>query len=176
MAYIHAKTAAGRQEIEDRARRLPPALRSILLMVDGQRDDDALTALLPGLRAPEDALAQLAQAGLIEVVGGAVAAPAARTLTAGREQDPDLYKRLYDWMSESVRRHLGLKGYFMQLKIERCTDAGALEKLWPDMAAAVAKARSPALASRWLSDTHALLDAPAAPATAVPDTATGVPG
>jgi hypothetical protein len=31
MAYIHAKTAAGRQEIEDRARRLPPALRSMLL-------------------------------------------------------------------------------------------------------------------------------------------------
>jgi len=163
MAYIHAKTAAGRQEIEDRARRLPPALRSILLMVDGQRDDDALTALLPGLRAPDDALAQLAQAGLIEVVGGEVAAPAARALTAGREHDPDLYKRLYDWMSESVRRHLGLKGYFMQLKIERCTDAGGLEKLWPDMAAAVAKAKSPALASRWLSDTHALLVVDAQP-------------
>jgi len=159
MAYIHGKTAAGRQEIEDRARRLPPALRSILLMVDGQRDDDALTALLPGLRAPDDALAQLAQMGLIEVVGGAVAPPAARARTAGREQDPDLYKRLYDWMSESVRRHLGLKGYFMQLKIERCTDAARLEKLWPDMAAAVAKAKSPALASRWLSDTHAVLDA-----------------
>ncbi|MCF7751555.1 hypothetical protein KQ945_12395 [Bacillus subtilis subsp. subtilis] len=157
MAYIHAKTAAGRQEIEDRARRLPPGLRSILLMVDGQRDDDALTALLPGLRAPDDALAQLAQMGLIEVVGGAVAPPAVRALTAGREQDPDLYKRLYDWMSESVRRHLGLKGYFIQLKIERCTDAAGLEKLWPDMAAAVAKAKSPALATRWLSDTHALL-------------------
>lgn len=159
MAYIHAKTAAGRQEIEDRARRLPPALRSILLMVDGQRDDDALTALLPGLRAPDDALGQLAEMGLIDVVGGAVAPLAARALTAGREQDPDLYKRLYDWMSESVRRHLGLKGYFMQLKIERCTDAAGLEKLWPDMAAAVAKAKSQALASRWLSDTHALLDA-----------------
>lgn len=157
MAYIHAKTAAGRQEIEDRARRLPPGLRSILLMVDGQRDDDALTALLPGLRAPDDALAQLAQMELIQIIGGAVAAPAARALTAGREQDPELYKRLYDWMSDSVRRYLGLKGYFMQLKIERCGDAGALERLWPDMAAAVAKAKSPALASRWLSDTRALL-------------------
>ncbi|MBD3827350.1 hypothetical protein [Stenotrophomonas sp.] len=176
MAYIHAKTAAGRQEIEDRARRLPPSLRSILLMVDGQRDDDALTAVLPGLRAPDDALAQLAGMGLIEIVGGAVAPPAARTLTAGREQDPDLYKRLYDWMSESVRRHLGLKGYFMQLKIERCTDAGALEKLWPDMAAAVAKARSPALANRWLSDTHALLDVPDAPTPPLQDTVAAVPG
>ncbi|OWQ49805.1 hypothetical protein CEE60_18615 [Stenotrophomonas maltophilia] len=157
MAYIHAKTAAGRQEIEDRARRLPPALRSILLMVDGQRDDTALTALLPGLRAPDDALAQLSAMGLIEIVGGSAAPVVVAALTAGREQDPELYKRLYDWMSESVRRHLGLKGYFMQLKVERCTDAGSLEKLWPDMAAAISKAKSPALANRWLEETRALL-------------------
>lgn len=157
MAFIHAKTAAGRQEIEDRARKLPPGLRSILLMVDGLRDDDELTGMVPGLRAPDDALAQLQAMGLIEVVGGAVAAAAPRSLTAGREHDPALYKQLYDWMSESVRRHLGLKGYFMQLKIERCTDAASLEKLWPEMAAAVSKAKSPALANRWMEETRALL-------------------
>ncbi len=56
MALLYAKTAAGRQEIEDRGRRLPAALRSILLMVDGQRGDDELRGLLPGLRAPQDAL------------------------------------------------------------------------------------------------------------------------
>ena len=56
MALLHAKTAAGRQEIEDRARRLPAALRSILLMVDGRRDDTELRSLLEGLRAPPDAL------------------------------------------------------------------------------------------------------------------------
>lgn len=71
MALLHAKTAAGRQEIEDRARRLPAALRSILLMVDGRRDDTELRSLLEGLRAPPDALEQLAAMELIEVVGGA---------------------------------------------------------------------------------------------------------
>ena len=70
MALLHAKTAAGRQEIEDRARRLPAALRSILLMVDGQRDESELRGLFEGLRAPPDALQQLAALGLIEVVGG----------------------------------------------------------------------------------------------------------
>ncbi len=45
-------------------------------------------------------------------------------------------------MSEAVRKHLGLKGYFMQLRIERCSDAAAL-----------GKAKSPALAARWLQDT-----------------------
>ena len=70
MALLHAKTAAGRQEIEDRGRRLPAALRSILLMVDGHRDDTELRGLFEGLRAPPDALEQLAAQGLIEVIGG----------------------------------------------------------------------------------------------------------
>ena len=61
-------------------------------------------------------------------------------------------------MSESVRRHLGLKGYFMQLKIERCTDAAALEQLLPDLVAAIGKARSTALANRWLEETRQQLE------------------
>ena len=157
MALLHAKTAAGRQEIEDRARRLPAALRSILLMVDGHRDDLELQGLFEGLRAPPDALQQLVAAGLIEVVGGSAEAAPLRSISHGREQDPALYQRLYDAMSDAVRRHLGLKGYFMQLKIERCTDALALERLCPELLAAVARARSPALAQRWWQETQAAL-------------------
>ena len=37
--------------------------------------------------------------------------------------------RLYEAMSEAVRAHLGLRGYFMQLKIERCTDAAGLREV-----------------------------------------------
>lgn len=161
MALLHAKTAAGRQEMEDRARRLPAGLRSILLMVDGQRDDDTLRGLQAGLRAPEDAVEQLQEMGLIEVIGGQLAAPAKRSFTAGREQDATLYKQLYDAMSDAVTRHLGLKGYFLQLKIERCTDAAALERLWPEMVAAIGKARSPALAERWLSEVRERVNEPA---------------
>jgi len=60
---------------------------------------------------------------------------------------------LYEAMSEAVRKHLGLKGYFMQLKIERCGDAAALETLLPELTAALGKAKSPALAARWLQET-----------------------
>ncbi|WP_312706747.1 hypothetical protein [Stenotrophomonas sp.] len=159
MALLHGKTAAGRQEIEDRGRRLPAALRSILLMVDGQRNDTELQALFDGLRAPADALQQLSALGLIEVVGGAADVVPARGISSGREQDPALYQQLYDAMSEAVRRHLGLKGYFLQLKIERCKDALALERLCPELLAAVGSARSPALAQRWWQETHARLAA-----------------
>ena len=51
MALIHAKTAAGRREIEDRGLRLAPALRSVLLLVDGQRDSRELLQMAQGLRA-----------------------------------------------------------------------------------------------------------------------------
>ncbi|MGE6334665.1 hypothetical protein [Stenotrophomonas sp. NPDC077659] len=159
MALLYAKTAAGRQEIEDRGRRLPAGLRSILLMVDGQRDDTALRALFEGLRVPADALQQLTAEGLIEVVGGSVEPVATRGLSSGREQDPALYQQLYDAMSEAVRRHLGLKGYFMQLKIERCKDALSLEQLCPELLEAVGRARSPALARRWWQETQTRLAA-----------------
>ena len=168
MALLYAKTAAGRQEIEDRQRRLPAGLRSMLLMVDGQRGDDALAGLLSGLRAPPDALHQLQAMGLIEVIGGQpTVLPPARA-TAGREQDAALYSQLYEAMSTAVTRHLGLKGYFLQLKIERCTDAAALEQLWPDLVSAIGKARSPALAERWLAEVRGLVTAPPAGATVQP--------
>ena len=45
-------------------------------------------------------------------------------------------------MSETVREHLGLRGYFLQLKIERCTDVGELLALLPDLSNALAKAHT----------------------------------
>ncbi|AUZ54389.1 hypothetical protein B1L07_03830 [Stenotrophomonas acidaminiphila] len=157
MALIHAKTAAGRREIEDRGLRLAPALRSVLLLVDGQRDSRELLQMAQELRAPEDALEQLLALGLIEVVGGNVERAPPVPVTTQLGDDPLRYQQLRDWMAESVRRHLGLKGYLIQLKIERSRSAVGLEQLWPEVAAALGKAKSPAFASRWLEETRALV-------------------
>lgn len=173
MSQRYGKTEAGRQEIVDRGRRLPAVLRSILLIVDGQKDDAALQQIIGGLHAPADALSQLEQMGLIQRGAGdpapaAVAtatspAPAASAAPPAADAPPlqaevsdaaaQRHSRLYDAMSEAVRQHLGLKGYFMQLKIERCSDVAALEALLPEFVAALAKATSPALASRWMQET-----------------------
>lgn len=143
----HAKTEAGRLEIEQRTRRLPAALRSILLMVDGHRSDAELRTLAEGLHAPADTLEQLYAMGLIARVGDqpAVAEPAAVPAEAAQE-----YLRLYDRMSAAVTQHLGLKGYFMQLKIERCENAQALLELLPEMETALRKARGEDFAEHWL--------------------------
>ncbi|MFT3762573.1 MAG: hypothetical protein QM761_08190 [Pseudoxanthomonas sp.] len=163
MPYV--KTDAGRQEIEQRTRKLPAALRSILLMIDGQRDDAELATLIESLRAPADTLQQLQEMGLVEqrsaageAAAGAVAATAAVAAAVSTEA-VDRYKALYGLASETIRAHLGLRGYFLQLKVERCATAEELEALLQDVADALAKAKSDALAKRWLNDARTILEA-----------------
>lgn len=204
-----AKTEAGRQEIEARTRRLPTALRSILLMVDGQRSDAELRSLIEGLKAPPDALEQLLDMGLIAdtwnlatgkpvarasaavsataalaaaLPAAAVASPSAdapvsdvaavaavmtpvtptvasnststSTVPAASPDAAGEYRWLYDRMSGAVGRYLGLKGYFLQLKVERCTDVASLQLVLPDLEIALRKARGDAFTEQWLEETR----------------------
>lgn len=73
MVNIHRKTAKGLAEIETRAHRLPPRLRSALILVDGKRNDDELAKMV--LQDPDGTLKALVDGGFIEP--HAVAAPPA---------------------------------------------------------------------------------------------------
>jgi hypothetical protein len=65
----YRKTDKGQAEIETRAFRLSPRLRTPLIMVDGRRNEDELRKLIP---QPDETLQALLDQGFIEVV----AAPA----------------------------------------------------------------------------------------------------
>lgn len=154
------KTEAGRNEIQQRTRKLPAGLRSILLLVDGQRSDDELQAMMSGLHAPDDALSLLAADGLIERRSGAasmLAAVAAPKAPAVAMTSAERYNLLYARITDDIRSHIGLKGYFLQLKVERCANADDLEALLPDVATALTKARDHTFATRWLEDVRASL-------------------
>lgn len=146
----YVKTDAGRDEIKTRAHKLAGSLRSLLLVVDGQRNEEQLKQVVVGLHAPPDALQQLESMGLITRLDSAattaVAAPAAATPLSDTAHR---YGVLYALMSDAVGEHLGLRGYFMQLKIERCTDADDLLALLQDLRAALAKAKGEAFAEEW---------------------------
>lgn len=165
---IYRKTDAGRDEISNRGRRLSPPLRTVLLMVDGQRSLAQLREVMAGMKAPDDALQTLLADGLVELVpsgfdpaalAGAVAPrPASRppsvVMAEAAAKAPDegrsaRYLHLYERMNEAVRQHLGLRGYFMQMKVERATDADSLLALLPELRAAVAKAKGESFASDW---------------------------
>ena len=150
------KTEAGRNEIQQRTRKLPAGLRSILLLVDGQRSDDELQAMMSGLHAPDDALGQLAADGLIERRSGAASMLAAVAATKSNDGASALamtpaerYNLLYSRITDDIRAHIGLKGYFLQLKVERCTDIASLQALLPELRDAVAKAKGESFASDW---------------------------
>lgn len=66
MATIYRKTRIGQAEIETRALRLLPRLRSLLIVIDGKRDEAALQALLG--YPPAAALNELLSFGLVEAV------------------------------------------------------------------------------------------------------------
>ncbi|MGH8027162.1 MAG: hypothetical protein ACREO0_10595 [Pseudoxanthomonas sp.] len=160
---LYFKTDAGKQEIQDRGHKLPASLRSLLLMVDGQRDHSQLRDLMTGLHAPDDALEQLVVLGLVkrnEPAAPAVPAPPAPL--PGEVKMPaefGRYRRLYEIVSDTVRRHLGLKGYFVQLKVEKCADVDALLALLPEIATALTKAKDHTFASEWLARTRAEVQA-----------------
>ncbi len=172
---VFRKTDAGREEIQQRQRRLAPQLRTILLMVDGRRSLAELREVMAGVHAPADTLAQLQALGLIEATPNGFGPSALlQAVSPGQGASPDAasaapgpvpvppppaaasglavgdYHRLYEGMSEAIRAHLGLRGYFMQLKVERCEDAVALRALLPEMRQALAKAKGEGFADTWM--------------------------
>ncbi len=74
MTTVYRKSAKGQQEIETRANRLGPRLRTALILVDGRRSDADLRALIQ-LEA-DATLIGLLEGGYIEVVGSSPATPA----------------------------------------------------------------------------------------------------
>lgn len=127
MTTIYRKTAQGQNEIETRARRLTPRVRSALILVDGKRSDDELRSMMP---QADEALAELASAGLIEVlVARPAAAPvdiAIATGPAALEIDVPTLRR------EAVRALndlLGPQAEGLALKLEKVRDVDELRTL-----------------------------------------------
>jgi hypothetical protein len=74
MLTIYRKTAKGQAEIDTRAYRLTPRLRTSLILVDGKRNSDELRSMIQ--QQPEETLATLLEQGFIETA--AVVAPKPR--------------------------------------------------------------------------------------------------
>lgn len=123
-------------------------MRMVLLLVDGRRTGEELARMATDLHAPADAIDDLARMRLIEPLGGVDAHDVAAMAPAG-STTAERFRLLYGLMSKSVNQHLGLRGYSMQLKIERCADADALAALLPTLSDAIAKARGESVRTLW---------------------------
>jgi len=132
MTTIYRKTAQGQNEIDTRARRLSPRVRSALILVDGKRSDDELRSMMP---EADGALSELMDAQLIEVLtvkpAAAPVRPAAvdiplTTAPSGLDIDVPSLRR------EAVRALndlLGPQAEGLAIKLEKVTDVGELRVL-----------------------------------------------
>ncbi len=128
MPSVYRKTAKGHSEIETRANRLVPRLRTSLILVDGKRTDDELGPMITG--DAEQVLATLLAEGYIEVISitpSRAAAPAPATPTAS---DGAPARKIEDTRRAAVRflnDHLGPSAESLALKIERAQSWGELK-------------------------------------------------
>jgi hypothetical protein len=147
MATIYRKTARGQSEIETRALRLSPRLRSALILVDGRRSDEELRKMI--LQEPAQTLRWLAEQSLIEAIGvthGAApprfapapprpAAPAANAPVAIAPEPPAAavpQRNFEAWRADMVRSFtdaVGPMSEALAIKMERARNDGELRPL-----------------------------------------------
>jgi hypothetical protein len=151
MATIFRKTDKGHAEIETRAHRLPPRLRSALILVDGKRSSDELRGLI--LQQADETLAALNEQGFIEVAAVAVPAAAAARPAAQAAPTPLDPRREFDLLRRQLAREFtdltGPPGEAVALRIEKTADRQALLALLPTVGDCIAATRGPQAGSEF---------------------------
>lgn len=136
MATIFRKTDKGQAEVETRAHRLSPRLRSALILVDGKRSSDELRKLIA--QQADDTLAALSDQGFIEVAAvsaapAAAPAPAAASESRGAGSSASGGARDFDGMRRQLVREFteltGPLGEAMAMRLEKAADRQALRGL-----------------------------------------------
>jgi hypothetical protein len=159
MGTIYRKTAKGHGEIETRANRLSPRMRSTLILVNGSRSDDELRGMIA--QQCDEILAALQADGYIEPVGRAEAPPATIAAPAQprpvpsqpRSPSPASPVKLPDHASlrrEVVRAltdQLGPMGETLAIRIERSRDFAELKPLIENAVQAIGNVRGSAAAA-----------------------------
>lgn len=132
---VFAKTDLGRRTIQHRSIELSRAARTILLLVDGRSPVAKLQQFIAATNASEKTLQELESMGLIAPVNGVQAAPlqAVEAASAPALAETERFNGLYELMCEVSATFLGLRGYFIQLKIERSANAAELLELRRDL-------------------------------------------
>lgn len=151
MVTVYRKSSKGTAEIETRAHKLPPRLRSALILVDGKRSDVDLQALIGAAAA--ETLSALAGDGFIEVISVAdtkravAPVPTATAAAAGPVTAPpsttsasDLTLRRREAV-RAVNELLGPMGETLSIKLERARSIDELRTVLEQALPVIAGAR-----------------------------------
>jgi len=143
---IFDKTEKGREEIATRKYHLAPRLRTLLLLIDGKQHMDEVLKKVAGLGLNQDNIAELLHQGFIHPVASAPApadastpppAQPASVLPEGETQ----FEAIYHFYTETIKSMIGLRGYGLQLKVERASSIAEFRELRQPYLEAVLKAK-----------------------------------
>ncbi|TFW16095.1 hypothetical protein [Duganella callida] len=149
---IYDKTAKGREEIATRKHQLATRLRTLLVLVDGRRPEDELLRNVAGLGLTASALQELLDGGYIvlatsyaslsepepEPLPEAEAAPLPGLPTPEQVRQ---FQSVYDFYNKTIKSTMGLRGFTLQLKVEKAGSVDDLRQLRTPYLEGVTKAK-----------------------------------
>lgn len=158
MGEIFAKTELGVREIKERRLNLPLPLRSLLIMIDGQRTVADVLAKTRVLGLDERAIEKLAVDGLIAPRFATRADAANNAIEPRRtEAEVERYLKAQQMMSDAINGHLGLRGYSLMMRLQKAGDLRDLYELLRDIAAALVQRVGVETATPIISDIESLI-------------------
>ena len=132
---IFDKTDKGREEIATRKHQLPTRLRTLLVMVDGKQSDEELLKKVAGLGLTAENMTELLNNGFIRVMEEVQPAhvtptpiqPLATHASTATEilDSASQFQAIYQFYTETIKSTIGLRGYTLQLKVEK---AGSIDE------------------------------------------------
>jgi hypothetical protein len=180
------RTASGHAELAKRAKRLSQRHRTVLLLIDGQRNVDAVCQLAAQAGADVQCLEDLLALGLVTLASTAPA-DAAVTVAAGGEssllpssqslqgestwtelddQPADAVDRPFaearELLLRAVRQEAPVAGALTLMKLKRATSREALEALLDEVEQRLRKPRRQITAAQTMRHVRHLLSLPAA--------------
>jgi hypothetical protein len=155
---IYDKTAKGKEEIATRKYQLAPRLRTLLVLIDGRRTEEELLHNVAGLGLGASALAELLEHGYIVLATSyaslaessveqaspadvSTAAPAAQAPQSAQTAQIAQFQSIYDFYNKTIKNTIGLRGFTLQLKVEKASSVAELRELRHPYIEAVQKAR-----------------------------------
>ena len=147
------KTAAGLQEIQNRALGLPALIRRILVLVDGKRSSKELAAFAGGEANIAEVLGQLVAHGCIDVQGVAKPKPESESVVSAAPDEagelvslphaalrsPKDIEMARNFMVNTINSIFGQNMRLSLIKlISNCQSAGELRQVYPEWASMMA--------------------------------------
>lgn len=154
---VVVKTAEGVAELKQRSRKLPPRLRTMLIMIDGSLTVAQLKQAAAGLGAPEGFLDHLQQQGLIALRPAAPTTGAHAEAATTAAPEAERFRAAQRFMNDTVVDALGFRAFLFTLKLERCFTRAELAALLDDYEKAIVKGSGPEVARVLTSRVRALL-------------------